>query len=144
MKRKYLENDLEGVDASIFSGDVLYDDEDRAELKAYVERWSRVIAQHEAVAAIESRPMQDMQRIGQSDCMNDKDSLIIKLIAEQFCVNISGLSKESTFKDLGADSLDMYEISMAVENEFALAIPDEQIEKFATIGDIILFLDGNK
>ena len=52
--RTHLEQNCEGVDASVFSGDVLYDDEERAELKAYVERWARAIAEHEAVEAEES------------------------------------------------------------------------------------------
>lgn len=45
--RSHLENDCEGVDAAIFSGDVLWDDAERAELKAYVERWARAIDEHE-------------------------------------------------------------------------------------------------
>jgi hypothetical protein len=47
MKRNFLHEDCEGIDAAIFSGDVLYDDEDRKELKDYIARWIRAIDQHE-------------------------------------------------------------------------------------------------
>lgn len=51
--RAYLERDCEGVDAAVFTGDVLYDDSERAELKAYVERWARAIAEHECAQPAE-------------------------------------------------------------------------------------------
>lgn len=51
--RTYLIENCEGVDAAIFSGDVLWNDDERAELKAYVERWARAISEHERA---ESQP----------------------------------------------------------------------------------------
>lgn len=45
--RSYLDNACEEIDASIFSGDVLYVKSERAELKRYVERWARAIAESE-------------------------------------------------------------------------------------------------
>jgi hypothetical protein len=44
---KYLEDACEGIDASIFSGDLLYDDERREMLKEYIGRWTRTITEHE-------------------------------------------------------------------------------------------------
>ena len=52
--KDYLEIACEDIDSAIFSSDALYDDEVRAELKAYVGRWHREIAQHEAIMATES------------------------------------------------------------------------------------------
>lgn len=49
--RGYLHQDAEGIDAAIFNGDVLWSDDERAELKAYIERWQRAIAEHEAAEA---------------------------------------------------------------------------------------------
>lgn len=46
----HLKKNCEGVDASVFSGDVLYDDDSRAELKDYIGRWTRAIAEHERAA----------------------------------------------------------------------------------------------
>lgn len=56
--RTHLEQDCEGVDAAIFSGDVLYDDAERAELKAYVERWTRALAEHEQADALTPRELE--------------------------------------------------------------------------------------
>lgn len=47
MNRPYLEEACESVDASVFSGDVLFDDRDRTALKGYMLRWARAIAEHE-------------------------------------------------------------------------------------------------
>lgn len=52
----HLEKNCEGVDASVFSGDVLYDDESRAELKNYIGRWTRAIAEYEGAAAQAAQP----------------------------------------------------------------------------------------
>lgn len=46
--RSYIEDAADSLDAAIFSGDVLYNKEERAELKEYVERWKRAIDEHEA------------------------------------------------------------------------------------------------
>lgn len=43
----HLENDCEGIDASVFSSDMLFNDEQRAMLKRYIGRWVRAIEQHE-------------------------------------------------------------------------------------------------
>lgn len=52
---RHLLQACEGVDASVFSGDVLYNDEDRAELKKYVARWQRAIDEHEAPEKAEAQ-----------------------------------------------------------------------------------------
>lgn len=54
--RKYLEDNCEGIDAAVFSGDVLYNDVERAELKVYVERWARAIAEREQAESAEHTP----------------------------------------------------------------------------------------
>ncbi len=47
----------------------------------------------------------------------------------------------SLVDDLGADSLDIVELVMAMEEEFGLEIPDEQAEKIKTVGDVIRYVD---
>lgn len=47
----------------------------------------------------------------------------------------------SLVEDLGADSLDRLELLMSLEEEFALSIPDEEIERMETVGDVIAYLD---
>lgn len=52
--REYMEESCNAVDAAIFSGDILYCDDDREKLKEYVRRWLRAIDEHEAVEAAEA------------------------------------------------------------------------------------------
>ena len=65
---------------------------------------------------------------------------LAELIKEQ--LNYDGEVKaESNFKDdLGADSLDLFELVMSMEEEFGVEIPSEALEKIATVGDVIDYL----
>ena len=66
---------------------------------------------------------------------------MIPIIAEQLNVNESEIKAESNFKDdLGADSLDLFELVMSMEEEFGVEIPSEDLEKIATVGDVIDYL----
>ena len=47
-------------------------------------------------------------------------------------------------EDLGADSLDVVELLMAIEDEFGVEIPDEEIENIKTVGDLVNFINNNK
>lgn len=64
-----------------------------------------------------------------------------EIIAEQLNVNVEELKSETNFKeDLGVDSLDLFELVMALEEEFNTEIPSEDLEKIATINDIAEYL----
>ena len=64
-----------------------------------------------------------------------------EIIAEQLNVNVEELKPETNFKeDLGVDSLDLFELVMALEEEFNTEIPSEDLEKIATINDIAEYL----
>ena len=66
---------------------------------------------------------------------------MIPIIAEQLNVNESEIKAESNFKDdLGADSLDLFEMVMALEEEFGIEIPSEDLENIVTVNDIIGYL----
>ena len=66
---------------------------------------------------------------------------MIPIIAEQLNVNESEIKAESNFKDdLGADSLDLYEIVMKMEDEFDVEIPAEELEDVATFEDVLNYL----
>ena len=57
-------------------------------------------------------------------------------------VNAEDVKPESRFKeDLNADSLDLFEMVMALEEEFGKEIPTEDLEKIATIGDVVAYLE---
>ncbi len=64
------------------------------------------------------------------------------IIAEQLEVEVEEISMEtSMMKDLDADSLDAVEIIMELEDEFDIEIPDEDAEKFNSIGEIVNYID---
>lgn len=67
-----------------------------------------------------------------------------KIIAEQLGVEEEEVAMESSFvDDLGADSLDIVELIMALEEEFDLEIPDNEAEKIATVGDAVDYIKNN-
>ncbi|MCI6174581.1 MAG: acyl carrier protein [Clostridiales bacterium] len=64
-----------------------------------------------------------------------------KYISEQLNVDESEIEPDTSFKeDLGADSLDLYELAMNLEDEYSLEIPVEDLEKMVTVGDVIRYL----
>ena len=61
-----------------------------------------------------------------------------KIIAEVLNVDPDEITMEPTFQDdLGADSLDVYQIIMGIEEEFDIEIPNEEAEKIVTVGDAV-------
>jgi acyl carrier protein len=67
-----------------------------------------------------------------------------KIIVEQLGVEEDEIAMESSFiDDLGADSLDIVELIMALEEEFDLEIPDSEAEKITTVGDAVDYIKNN-
>jgi acyl carrier protein len=67
-----------------------------------------------------------------------------KIIIEQLGVDENDISMDSSFiDDLGADSLDIVELIMALEEEFDLEIPDSEAEKITTVGDAVDYIKNN-
>jgi acyl carrier protein len=65
-----------------------------------------------------------------------------KMIVEQLGVNESEVIPEAKFiEDLGADSIDIVELIMALEDEYGIEIPDEDAEKLETVGDAITYIE---
>ncbi len=68
-----------------------------------------------------------------------------KIVAEQLGVNEADIKNESSFvDDLGADSLDIVELVMALEEEFECEIPDDQAEKITTVQQAVDYILANK
>ena len=66
------------------------------------------------------------------------------IIVEQLGVADSAVTMEASFiDDLGADSLDIVELVMALEEEFDMEIPDSDAEKVATVGDVVEYIKEN-
>lgn len=68
-----------------------------------------------------------------------KEILIDQLDAEEEKVTLEA----SIVDDLGADSLDLVDLVMSLEEEFDVEIPDEQVENIKTVGDIVKYIEDN-
>lgn len=67
------------------------------------------------------------------------------VVVEQLNVNEGEVKPESRFvDDLGADSLDVVELVMALEEKFEIEIPDEEAEKIQTVGDVVAYIEKAK
>lgn len=76
--------------------------------------------------------------------MVEAQSKVIAIIVDKLGVEESEITMESNFtNDLGADSLDTVELIMEFEKEFNIAIPDDQAEKIATVGDAVKYIEEN-
>ncbi len=65
------------------------------------------------------------------------------IIVEQLGVDAERIKPEASFiDDLGADSLDIVELIMAMEEEFDVEIPDEDAERLKTVQDVVKYLEG--
>ena len=65
------------------------------------------------------------------------------IITDQLGVEKAALSAEANLlDDLGADSLDVVELVMALEEEFGIEVPDDDVENIRTIGDIVTYLEA--
>ncbi|MBO8463691.1 MAG: acyl carrier protein [Firmicutes bacterium] len=63
------------------------------------------------------------------------------MIAEQLDIEESQIEETTNFKeDLGVDSLDLFELVMALEEEYSVEIPSEDLEKLLTVGDVMKYL----
>ena len=66
---------------------------------------------------------------------------VIEIIKEQLNYEGSDITEETSFKDdLGADSLDLFELVMAFEGEYGVEIPSEDLEQITTVGAVIEYM----
>ncbi|MCI8312804.1 MAG: acyl carrier protein [Lachnospiraceae bacterium] len=66
---------------------------------------------------------------------------IKEMVAEQLNVDAADITEETSFKeDLGADSLDLFELVSNLEDEYEIEIPSEELEKITTVGAVVEFL----
>jgi acyl carrier protein len=70
---------------------------------------------------------------------------VIEIVCENLGVNKEQVSRSTSFtEDLGADSLDIVELVMELEEEFDITIPDEQAEKIKTVGEAIDYIERER
>ena len=76
--------------------------------------------------------------------MSDIRSKVIAIIVDKLNVDANEVTDGASFtNDLGADSLDTVELIMEFEKEFNIAIPDDQAENIATVGQAISYIESN-
>lgn len=65
------------------------------------------------------------------------------IISEQFSIDEEEITMDTSFKDdLNADSLDLVELIMALEDEFELEVDDAEVENIQTVGDAVNYING--
>jgi acyl carrier protein len=70
---------------------------------------------------------------------------VVEVVVEQLSVDAGDVKEDSKFvEDLGADSLDVVELVMALEEKFDIEIPDDVAEGIATVSDAMKFIEDNK
>ena len=70
---------------------------------------------------------------------------IVEILCEQLMLDADKITMETAMTDdLGADSLDLVEVLMSCEDEFDVEIPDEEAEKFKSVGDLVRFIENNQ
>ncbi len=68
-----------------------------------------------------------------------------EILAKQLGIDASKIKEDTNIAtDLGADSLDLVEILMSLEEEFNISIPDEVIPEIKTVADLVKYIDANK
>ncbi|QRN41249.1 MAG: acyl carrier protein [Neisseriaceae bacterium] len=73
--------------------------------------------------------------------MENIENKVREIVSEQLCIEIEKIKNESSFQeDLGADSLDIVELVMSLEEAFGCEIPDEDAEKITTVQQAIDYI----
>ena len=68
-----------------------------------------------------------------------------KIICEQLEIDSHLVTEDASISgDLGADSLDLVDLSMSIEEEFNLEVPDDVLDHIRTVGDIVKFIEDNE
>ena len=68
------------------------------------------------------------------------ETVVMQIIADQLHISADSLREETSFKDIGADSLDLFELVTNLEEEYNIEIPAEELEKLTTVGKVIDYL----
>ena len=91
------------------------------------------VHREKSVSAIGQRPLEQKER-----------DIIVELIVKQLGVHANQVTTDAKFvEDLGADSLDTVELTMAFEKEFGIEVPDEEAAKLMTVGNVVQYIEDH-
>ena len=77
--------------------------------------------------------------------MSEIEAKVVKIIVEQLGVSIDEVKQDASFvEDLGADSLDLTELIMAMEEEFDIEIGDDDAQKILKVQDAVSYIENKK
>ncbi|EKE79806.1 acyl carrier protein [Helicobacter pylori R056a] len=140
--RDWMDNDnkLLQLDYSLRNLSILKGYKERNE-KVYQESLNNEELQNNLREWRQSKNQQNNNKAFNTNLFED----IQAVIAEQLNVDAAQVTPKAEFvKDLGADSLDVVELIMALEEKFGIEITDEQVEKIVNVGDVVKYIEGNK
>jgi acyl carrier protein len=88
------------------------------------------------------RPRVDLGVLWEEYTVPSVEERVIEIVCENLGVNKEQVTRSTSFiEDVGADSLDIVELVMELEEEFEITIPDEQAEKIKTVGEAIDYIE---
>ena len=64
------------------------------------------------------------------------------IICDYFELDEDEVTPETTFADIGADSLDMVDLAMSLEDDFRVEVTDEALERFVTVADVVEYIEA--
>lgn len=70
-----------------------------------------------------------------------EEAVVLKIIAEQLGISADTITLDTTFADLDADSLDLFQIISALEEEYDLEFDNDEAEKISTVGDVVAYIE---
>lgn len=74
--------------------------------------------------------------------MASVEERVVDIVCENLGVNKESVTRQTSFiEDIGADSLDIVELVMELEEEFEITIPDEEAEKIKTVGEAVVYIE---
>ncbi|WRE35229.1 acyl carrier protein [Helicobacter pylori] len=152
LSQEEIQEERENVDYNNELLQLDYSLENLSRLKGYKERNNEVYQSDLNNKAFQNdlrewRQSKNQQNNNKAFNTNDTNlfETIQAVIAEQLNIDASQVTPEAKFvKDLGADSLDIVELIMALEEKFGIEISDEQAEKIVNVGDVVKYIEGNK
>jgi len=74
--------------------------------------------------------------------IQDTRDKVIAIAAQKLDIDISRIKSDATLQELGADSLDLVEIIMKVEEDFGIEVDDEKAEQLKTLDDVVNYVHG--